>query len=197
RLLPLALTSDLNTGEVRWSGHFLVNPWNGKGLVDLQQYPKLESYFLRHKEALGGRNVAEKNPQTWYRTIDRINNALLTKSKLYIPDIKSVIHPVLDQGETYPHHNLYHITSTGWDLEVLGALLMSDVGNFFVECYGVKMRGGYLRMQAQYLRKIRVPNPKSITRSQEKRLISAFRNRDVTAANSIAFKIYGIDRIPE
>jgi adenine-specific DNA-methyltransferase len=50
---------------------------------------------------------------------------------------------VLDNGETYPHHNLYFIQSDDWDLEVLGGLLMSTIGQFFVESYGVRMRGGY------------------------------------------------------
>ena len=39
---------------------------------------------------------------------------------------------------------------------------MSAVGQFFVESYGVRMRGGYLRFQAQYLRRIRVPDPMTL-----------------------------------
>ena len=72
-----------------------------------------------------------------------------------------MLDPVLDRGETYPHHNLYFIQSDEWDLEVLGGLLMSAVGQFFVESYGVRMRGGYWRFQAQYLRRIRVPESES------------------------------------
>ena len=42
------------------------------------------------------------------------------------------------------------IVQSPWDLEVL---LMSAVGQFFLESYAVRMRGGYLRCQAQYLRR--------------------------------------------
>lgn len=35
------------------------------------------------------------------------------------------MHPVLDDGQTYPHHNLYFVTSQKWDLRVLGGLLLS------------------------------------------------------------------------
>jgi hypothetical protein len=125
-----------------------------------------------------------------------VNFDLIERRKLYIPDIKNTIHPVLDEGETYPHHNLYFITSDGWDLEVLGALLLSDVGRFFVECYGVRMRGGYLRMQAQYLRRIRVPSPEQISTRQARQLKQAFRARDVKAATKAALDIYNINRIP-
>ena len=68
----------------------------------------------------------------------------------------------MDRGEGESHHNLYFIQSGEWDLEVLGGLLMSKVGQFFIESYGVRMRGGYLRFQAQYLRRIRVPAPKDL-----------------------------------
>jgi hypothetical protein len=100
---------------------------------------------------------------------------------------------VLDTGETYPHHNLYFIQSDVWDLEVLGGLLISAIGQFFVESYGVRMRGGYLRFQAQYLRRIRVPDPTTLSKKHAKDLIKAFRDRDRQLATQTALTIYGID----
>lgn len=178
RLLKLALVKDICTGKMDWSGHYLVDPWNKDGLVDLDKYPKLRSYFEKHAIALKKRHTAGKTPKAWYKTIDRVTHALTTKPKLYIADIKNVLDPVLDSGETYPHHNLYFVQSDIWDLEVLGGLLMSAVGQFFVESYGVKMRGGYLRFQAQYLRRIRVPSPRDISGEHSQKLKQAFRQRD-------------------
>jgi len=99
---------------------------------------------------------------------------------------------VLDRGETYPHHNLYFIESETWDLEVLGGLLLSTVGQFFIESYGVRMRGGYWRFQAQYLRRIRVPDPGAVSEPQAQELREAFRERDRKRATSVALAIYGI-----
>ncbi|MEO8341939.1 MAG: Eco57I restriction-modification methylase domain-containing protein, partial [Nitrospirota bacterium] len=178
RLLKLALAKDLSSGTVRWSGHYLVNPWNHDGLVNLKTYPKLRTYYEQHAAALKKRHAAENSAGKWYKTIDRVNHALTDTHKLYIPDIKSTLEPVLDRGETYPHHNLYFIQSDEWDLEVLGGLLLSKVGQFFVESYGVRMRGGYLRFQAQYLRRIRVPAPATLSRRQSHELKDAFRHRD-------------------
>jgi len=105
-----------------------------------------------------------------------------------------VLNPVLDRGATYPHHNLYFIESDVWDLEILGGLLMSAVGQFFVESYGVRMRGGYWRFQAQYLRRIRVPAPKSLSMAQAEDLRNAFNERDRALATKIALEIYGIEK---
>jgi hypothetical protein len=196
RLLPLAMASDISSGRLKWAGNYLVNPWNEGGLVDLGQYPQLKAYLERHREALAQRHVAQKNGRSWARTIDRVNSALTARPKLYVADIKDRLNPVLDHGETYPHHNLYFVQSDGWDLEVLGGLLLSDVAQFFVECYGVRMRGGYLRFQAQYLRRIRVPLPGNVTYEHAERLRRAFRARNVAEATAAALEIYGVDGIP-
>lgn len=193
RLLPLAMVSDTLTGSMIWSGHYLVNPWDVNGLVDLTQFPRLRAYLQSHQQELCKRNVARRRPELWFRTIDRVNHALTKKHKLYFPDMRDVIHPVLDRGETYPHHNLYFVTSDTWDLEVLGGLLLSALGQFFVEVYGVRMRGGWLRFQAQYLRRIRVPRPSDISTTQARALREAFRSRNTAQATDIACKIYRIE----
>ncbi|SES88734.1 Eco57I restriction-modification methylase domain-containing protein [Hymenobacter actinosclerus] len=193
--LRLARPADVRTGQLVWGGQWLLSPWHRGKLIDLAHYPRLHAHLAAHRPQLAGRHVAKKNPQAWCRTIDKVDEPLYRRPKLYIPDIKNTLFPVLDQGETYPDHNLYFITSDHWDLEVLGGLLLSDLGTFFVECYGVRMRGGYLRMQAQYLRKIRVPAPAAILPPQADALRQAFRTRDVAAATVAAVAVYGIGHL--
>ena len=196
RLLKLAMAADTAGGRLAWSGRYLVDPWAPAGLVPLGDFPRLRDYFLRHEARLRGRDTARRSPHAWYRTIDRVRHDLAGRPKLYIPDIKDRLRPALDPGGTYPHHNLYFVTSDAWDLEALGALLMSDVGQFFVESYGVRMRGGYLRFQAQYLRRIRVPDPAGLSPALASRLAATFRARDAAAATRLALEAYGIDSIP-
>jgi len=197
RLLPLALAKDTMNGVLEWSGHYLVNPWEADGsLVDLELYPRLRRHFGDHEALLKGRHVARKRPSHWYRTIDKVNHSLTGRPKLLVPDIKNAAHPVYDRGEYYPHHNLYHVTSEGWDLKVLGGLLLSEVGQFFVECYAVRMSGGYLRFQAQYLRRIRVPHLKKLDSRLAREFAGAFEARDVQAATRAALRAYGIGKIP-
>jgi hypothetical protein len=194
RLLKLAMAKDIGSGTMTWSGHYLVDPWNIDGLVTLDRFPRLQAYFEKHGAALKKRHTAIKSAHAWYKTIDRVTHSLTEKPKLYIADIKNILDPVLDTGETYPHHNLYFIQSEVWDLEVLGGLLISAIGQFFVASYGVRMRGGYFRFQAQYLRRIRVPDPKTLPKAQANELVRAFRSRDRSLATATALKIYGIDQ---
>lgn len=198
RLLPLAINRDTSSGELVWSQHFLVNPWETSGdLVDLDQYPKLKDYFQTHGATLLRRHVAAKRPAAWFRTIDKVDHSLIDRPKLLFPDMKMTTHPVLDRGGLYPHHNLYYVVSRDWDLEVLGGLLLSKVAELFVDAYSVRMRGGTLRFQAQYLRRIRVPEPNSIPAADCSELRAAFAARDVTAATEIACRLYDISRIPD
>lgn len=140
--------------------------------------------------------MARRNPSNWHRTIDRVEPGLLERAKLLLPDLKASIHPVLERGELYPHHNLYFVASDLWDLEVLGGLLLSDIANLFVGVYCVKMRGGCFRFQAQYLRRIRVPSPESLRTAEKRALARAFVARDVEMATEIARRLYGVDELP-
>jgi len=193
RLLPLLAASDIASGEAVWGGRYLVNPWQDGRLVDLDEFPGFACYLEAHGERVRARHVAKRQPSKWHRTIDKVDPGLQARPKLLLPDMKAASHPVLDPGGHYPHHNLYYVVSEGWDLEVLGGLLLSDVANLFVGAYCVKMRGGTYRFQAQYLRKIRVPNPNEIPVSARESLRSAFRARDRAAASAAAWPLYGVD----
>jgi hypothetical protein len=56
------------------------------------------------------------------------------------------------------------------------------------------MRGGYWRFQAQYLRRIRVPDPMSLSAAQKEDLRDAFRKRDRARATRVALEVYGIEK---
>lgn len=193
RLLPMVMAKDLAGGHIAWAGTYLVNPWGDRGLVDIEKWPKFRSYLEGHGARVKGRHTAAKAPARWWKTIDRMAPGLLHTPKLLLPEMKASAHPVLDEGRYYPHHNLYYVTSTEWDLEVLGGLMLSEVANLFVGAYCVKMRGGTYRFQAQYLRRIRVPAPSSLKAGDRKQLAVAFGRRDVEAATAVAARVYGVD----
>lgn len=174
RKLPLATTRDILSGEVRWRGLGVINPFAvDGGLVDLAAYPRLQRHLESRRQAIGKRHVARKAPASWYRTIDRIHPALATTPKLLIPDIKGEAHVVYEDGRLYPHHNLYFVTSHDWDLRALQAVLLSGIAKLFVGAYSTRMRGGYLRFQAQYLRRIRLPDWGSVPAGTKSALVQA------------------------
>jgi hypothetical protein len=158
--------------------------------VNLAKFPRLACYLEERRADIAGRHVARKAPANWYRTIDRIYPELAAKPKLLIPDIKGEAHIVLEDHGLYPHHNLYFITSDEWDLKALQAVLSSGIARLFVSTYSTKMRGGYFRFQAQYLRRIRIPQWAQIPLALRKRLTAAAARDDAAACNKAIFELY-------
>ena len=196
RKQPLVMTRDIQNGTVEWRGFGVVNPFaDDGGLVDLENYPRLKRYLETRKEVISGRHCAQKAPANWYRTIDRITPSLTAKPKLLVPDIKGEAHIVYEEGRLYPHHNLYFITADEWDLRALQAVLRSGIARLFVASYSTRMRGGFLRFQAQYLRRIRVPHWKDVPAAMRLELKQAAEAQDLAACNRAAFKLYGLSAI--
>ena len=198
RLVPLLMRADIENGKINNGGRFVINTFDPSGkIVDLAKYPGLRKYLQKHVEAVKHRHVAQNNTASWYRTIDRVYPEMVSAPKLLIPDIAGANEVILDKGNFYPHHNLYFITSTSWDMEVLGGLLSSKVALFFIWSYAVRMHGNYLRFQAQYLRKIRLPDPQKLPAKLTQSIRTAFRKRDFAALDTLALQAFELKSLPE
>ena len=158
----------------------------------MKRYPKLRAYLETRKEVISRRHVAKKTPANWYRTIDRIYPEIASQPKLLIPDIKGSAHIVFENHGLYPHHNLYFITCGEWHPEALQAVLKSGIAKLFVATYSTKMRGGYLRFQAQYLRRIRVPHWRTVPLDVRAHLVEAARSLDPSSCNEAVFDLYAL-----
>ena len=193
RKLPLVTTRDIAGGVVNWTGKGVLNPFLPDGkLAPLNEYPKFAAYLAQHAHIIRRRHVSKKNPTNWYRTIDRIYPELTLKPKLLIPDIKGQPNIVLEPGNLYPHHNLYYITTTDWDLIALRTVLLSGIANLFISTYSTKMRGGYLRFQAQYLRRIRLPHWRNVPEKMRKALRHTPTSKSSLHAKEVVAKLYGL-----
>ena len=191
RKLPLVTTRDIAGGTVKWGGQGVLNPFGDDGkVVPLAEWPRFARYIEARRDAIGGRNVAKRNPRRWYRTIDRIDPDLAGQPKLLIPDIKGephVVHEPGGDGGLYPHHNLYYVVSDEWPLEALQRVLGSSVTALFIRAYSTEMRGGYVRFQAQYLRRIRIPCWTDVPPKLQTELMGP------DAGESAVARLYGID----
>lgn len=141
---------------------------------------------------IAGRHVATKAPANWYRTIDRIHPALTGQEKLLIPDIKGDAAIVYEPGELYPHHNLYFITSNTWDVRALQTVMKSGIARLFVSLYSTKMRGGFLRFQAQYLRRICLPSWDTVNEELRTTLKALADTENATERNAAVAELYGL-----
>ncbi|MCB9780774.1 MAG: Eco57I restriction-modification methylase domain-containing protein [Alphaproteobacteria bacterium] len=195
RKLPLVMAPDLLDGRIEWRGRGVLNPFNDDGsLAALEQWPLFAAFLETHRDRIAGRHVAKKNPTRWYRTIDRIYPSLTSRPKLLIPDIKGTATVVYDRGEYYPHHNLYFVVSDTWDLRALQTVLRSSVAVMFVAAYCVRMAGGFLRFQAQYLRRIRAPHWEAVSEVLRADLIAAAEAREQAVIDEPVFRLFGLDR---
>jgi hypothetical protein len=194
RKLPLVMAGDLVSGQIRWGGKGVLNPFEPDGrLVVLDHYPRFASYLRDHFEVLARRHVAMKRAAGWYRTIDRITPELTGHPKLLVPDIKGEAAFVFDEGQYYPHHNLYFITSLHWDLRALQTVLRSSLALMIVATYCTRMAGGFLRFQAQYLRRIRLPIWTHVPAAMRGELAALATVKDQDKIDAVVFKLYGLD----
>lgn len=188
RLLKLSHADDIRSGEWAWTGRYLVNPWTADGLVSLSDYPRLAQY-LAGAQGVRDRNVAKRNPNKWWRTIDRVAYRLLDRRLILMQDMSQHVTPVVSPAGFYPHHNLYWIDvqDSSWDPEVLAGILLADQIREQVAARCVLMRGRTLRLQAQYLRQVRIPSPDNVTIEAAKEFNVAYLNRDrVRATETLA-----------
>ena len=191
RMLPIIKKEDITNGLVPPSAiHWLINPWNNQGeLIDLDQYPLTRNYFESHKDSLMKRHITKKNVSNWYRTIDKVNPLLQSTPKLILQDMSKHPDPYYDDGNYYPSHNMYWLSSDKWDLKVLGGILMSNQVESFIDAIGVKMRGNTLRCQAQYLRMLHLPYPEDLDGTDKSGFKLAFETRDRKLATACMKKL--------
>ena len=72
--------------------------------------------------------------------------------------------------------------------------LLSGIARLFVSIYSTRMRGGYLRFQAQYLRRIRLPRWQDVDTKLKHALVDAAECGDVAACNVAVFKLYRMSK---
>lgn len=185
--IPILTSRDLKGNKLEWSGKYIINPFSKNGdLINLDQFPKAKSYFESHKDILVKRHISARNPENWYKTIDKINPELTYKDKIILPDISGNYNVLIDRGNYYPHHNLYYITGKRYEkLALLAAVLMSDfVRNQLLEL-GNKMNGGYPRWQSQNLKKLQVPIIDAIPKESAVKLFEAYQLGNVNEINRL------------
>lgn len=186
-LLPILTSKDIRNNKLNWSGNYILNPFDNTGrLIDLTKHPKAKDYLESHRGVLERRHVAKKNPRHWYKTIDRIKPSLIGQHKILLPDISGNNHIFIDNGNFYPHHNLYYITGRDENkLVLLASVLTSEfIRNQLFEL-GTKMNGGYPRWQSQNLKKLRIPMIDAMPKEYADVLIQAYHDKDYRTINKL------------
>ena len=194
RLLPVITANEIKGGSINWRKKYIINTYDKNGIINLEDYPKLSSYLYSHKEELCKRHVAKKDSAKWFKTIDRVYEERAKLEKLLIPDISSDPIVLYDKGEYHPNNSIYYICSEEWNLHALRVVLLSNVTKLIISTYSTKIAKGYLRFQAQHLRKLRLPNWESIDQSLQRRLIQAGKDNNTDSFNQLAYEVYQLSK---
>ncbi|MEZ8309323.1 TaqI-like C-terminal specificity domain-containing protein [Vibrio splendidus] len=194
RKVPLVTATDIRTGTLIPSGKFIVNTYDNNGVVELKHFPMLEKYLTQFQEVLQKRHVAKKSPHHWFKTIDRVYPERATQEKLLIPDIKSKLTTVYDSGQYHPNNSIYYICSSNWNLRALQGVLISGIGQLFVENYSTKVAGGNLRFQAQHLRRICLPRWEDVDSDLATALSEVAINNDIEKSILLTSKLYNLNK---
>lgn len=190
RLIPVITASEIKDGIIKWSGKYIIYTHDDSGVIDLEGFPKLKRYLNRHRAALSKRHVALNDKPRWFKTIDRIYPSRALAPKLLIPDIGSEVIAVYDEGRFQPNNSIYFIGSESWDLYALKTVLLSDITKLFLVAYSTKIANGFLRFQAQHLRKLRLPSWSSVTDELRGALIEAGRENNRLIYNDLVCRLY-------
>jgi adenine-specific DNA-methyltransferase len=189
RLIPLIKSRDLKNDKFKWGEHYVINPYENNTLCNLDNYPHLKNYLTAHKARLIKRHTAQKAPTQWYKTIDKIKPEIQHKPKLLLPDLSNNKFLFIDNGEFYPHHNIYYITCTDIiALKILASILMSEFVREQISQIGIRMNGGLPRFQSQVLKKIKVPNIGLMSVTDKTILIHSYENKNLDAINRVVKK---------
>jgi methylase of polypeptide subunit release factors len=194
RLLPVITASELKGGSILWRKKYLINTYDKNGVIYLDDYPKLSIYLNSHKEDLCRRHVAGKDSAKWFKTIDRVYEERAKLEKLLIPDISSNPIVLYDKGEYHPNNSIYYICSEEWDLQALRVILLSSLTKLFISIYSTKIANGYLRFQAQHLRKLRLPNWSDIDPVLQRNLVISGKNDNIDSFNELTCKVYQLTK---
>ena len=192
RRLPVISAAELKKGRISWKEKYIINTYDDLGLINLDEFPKLKSYLLKHKDTLSNRHIAKKNPSAWYKTIDRVYPKRSREEKLLIPDISNNPIALYDKGFFNPNNSIYYITSIDWDLHALKVVILSNLTKVFISTYSTKIANGYLRFQAQHLRKLRLPLWSDIDDNLKNKLIHAGQSNNISEYSKLTHELYDL-----
>jgi len=198
-LVPILLSRNLKESRNICKTDLLLNTWdpnNSDVLIKLEDWPKASRYLTEHKAKLESRYIAKKNPEQWYRLIDRLNLEIIKKEKLVFPSLRRRLEVYFDKGTCIPHHNCYYATKKGRggpSLLAIGAILSSNIVNCLASVLAIKFNGRASRLLKSSFLEIPMPEPKLIIERQSE-LESSFLKNDTEKIDTLVKELYNISK---
>lgn len=145
---------------------------DGKRFVyDINYYPIVKRYLLKHKEQLDSRSYLISANRKWYEMWVPQNPKLWNMPKIVFPDISIDARFSYDESGAIVNGNCYWIAAQTEDEKNL-ILLIQGIANsdlmskYHDLCFNNKLYSGRRRYLSQYVEQYPIPNPSSIYSKQ-------------------------------
>lgn len=197
-LVPYVRPRDIVGDSIVPSGNRALNVHapNG-GLIDLRQFPKAARHLEQFREKLEQRSCVKGAPdklaERWYRTIDRADPKIWSRSKILVPEIVRTPRVALDDTGCQPSHGIYAIFSEEWPLSVLRDVLASGVFGIVMECIAPRLNGDCKRCYKRFLSRLPLPRWGDLERATRKKLINASAKGNRAQFSDSVSRIYRVD----
>ena len=187
-LVPAAEIKDMSTGALAWRGRMVIVTHGPDGLPwPHRQRPALYRYLSRHRQRLETRATVATG-RSWRLTHSRVDASLAAAPKLLVPEIGRLPRVVMDPGGLMPLNSLHAITSTQWPLAALQALLAAAAVGLATTALNLRRGNEHLRLNATYLRSVRIPLWGDIV-TRDRSLLSS---GDPSSAAEVAARLYDL-----
>jgi hypothetical protein len=171
-LLPVVRGRNISRFYITDDTDYVIYPYRlNKGETELiseeeikEDYPKLFSYFEKHRKELGERKDSRKllsDTDDWYKLIRKGKLDLFQSQKILTPGISKENRFAIDHnGYTYlcGGAGVFGLIQEKYDIYYLTALLNSKVVEFFLHSISTKKQGGYYSYLNSFLEQIPIPN---------------------------------------
>ena len=199
RLLPVLIAPDVKKGQVEWSGHYILNPYDvtggGPKPIDLDSYPRTREYLRQHKSLLELKYHALHAKKKWYETHDTVDSRLRNRKKIVTPDISSHNRFAVDYGEfacLNTCNMIFYDESAR--TEALASILNSNLLEFVFKLGSPRLSRLHYRYMQRYLGKLPVPDIQSLDKREVSYLSSCYRDRDWDSVDKYVFDRYGLSK---
>lgn len=150
-ILPLCGGEEVRRYHLDWSRTFLIYTPHG---TDISKYPAIEEHLSEYRTDLENRATEQEwfelqQPQQAYEKYFR-------GTKILHPDLAAVGRFCLDESGFVMTNDAYFIPA---EEHFLVGILNSHLSTAALRLVASKYRGGYVRLQSQFVEKIPVPEP--------------------------------------
>lgn len=185
----------IHANRITADDRFMLVPcvWDGEvpHLIDLDDFPRARAWLAQHRRALEQRHCVRVWEKKWWDLHDPVGLPLHRTEKVLVPDLARSNRFAADAGTYLPQHSAYYIIGHDLPADILAAVLNSEAVEFLVRSRAPRVKDGFSRYRAQFLKTLPVPK---IDEDTQLRMRHALANHEDDDLADITAGLFGVDK---